>query len=41
MRIVTLLVVLAPLVFAIPTSYAADAPEECAANFSVSGSFFA
>lgn len=41
MRVVTLLLVFAPLLSTVSTSYAADAQEECAANFSESGSFFA
>ena len=40
MRVVTLLLVLAPLLSTVATSHAADTQEECVVNFSESGSFF-
>ena len=41
MRIIILFVVLSWSAFAFSASSASDAPDECAANFSVSGNFFA
>ena len=40
MRVVTLLLLLAPSLSTVVTSHAADTQEECAAKFSESGSFF-